>query len=143
VEPHKLFSEPGAVHWSSKFQSVPPDDWAISTTWINDLKSFDKKQASHANPATRNHISKIERTQLRKTFLNVQIGHPNYASKMARDRKLAEILDVTNESNQFTFPNMELSAMKPCTSKGKFLYRKRRQTITRAIQRDWQKVKMI
>jgi hypothetical protein len=107
----------------------PSDDWTIPIAWLEDLKSFDKKQASCANPATRNHISKIEGTELGKCLLNFQIGHPNYASKMTRDGKLPEILEVMNESGQFIFPNMDLSGMEPGTSKGKVLYTQYHWTI--------------
>jgi putative cell wall-binding protein len=111
--------------------------------WLDDLKSFDKSQASHANLATRNHISKSERTELQKRFLNRQTDHLNHASKMVRDRKLREILEVPNESDQFTCPNMERSGMKRCTSKGQVLYGKHDRTITTVIERDWQKVKTV
>jgi hypothetical protein len=49
--------------------------------------------------------SRLEKWENRfaKSFLNGQIGHPNWVSKVANDRKLPEIQEVRNKSNHFHF----------------------------------------
>jgi hypothetical protein len=62
---------------------------------------------------------------------------------MSRGSKLLEIREVTNESDQCSFPNIEWLGIKRGTAKGNVFRRKHHRTIARTNQEDWQTVKMV